>query len=311
VFKEKHYIAVGIFVILTVLAGSYFVYWLSGAREPVSTQHYVIHFAEPVRGLTRGSAVRYLGVRVGRVRDIQLNPDTPDHVSVIIDVQPNTPIRTNTEAMIQMQGITGLVMIALVQGPGEGRPMPAIADNGYPEIKARRSPLNRMLDDAPILVEQISQLTQNINRLFSGENVDNISALIANASQASQEVAPAMAELGNLLRESRQTLNHINAVAESMRKTSNQVEPHVLETMQSIKTTTRNLAAITGQVERMVEENRENLQHFMDQGLGDFSLLMNESRSAVQEGQRLVESLRQNPTQLIIQHNVERIEVAP
>ena len=72
--REANYTAVGAFVLLIALAGALFVYWYSDSREHREYHRYEIYFTGSVSGLDKGSAVRYLGVGVGRVVELRIDP---------------------------------------------------------------------------------------------------------------------------------------------------------------------------------------------------------------------------------------------
>src|SRR6201997_3469512 len=72
--REANYAAVGAFVLVVLLAGALFVYWYSDTREHRNYDRYEIYFTGSVSGLERGAAVRYLGVPVGRVDDLRIDP---------------------------------------------------------------------------------------------------------------------------------------------------------------------------------------------------------------------------------------------
>ena len=307
-FKDKHYFSVGVFVLLALALGGYFVYWLGTSKEPDNVRRYQVYFEDSVRGLTKGSSVLYMGVKVGRVYDIRLNESRPNEVEVIIDVKDTTPMRTNTRASVQMQGLTGLAFVSLEQAPEAGQPLQYPAQ-GLPEIPSRESQLSKLFESAPALMEQVTDLTRSINNLFSEENVAHVSSILARADQASRNLEPAMQEMTSLLQETRQAMQQMNAVATSLRRTNERLEPEIVGTVQNVQTTAQNMARVTEELERLISDNRQGVNRFVNEDLADFGLLINESRRAAQEIERLAESLQRNPTQLIVPNNVERMEI--
>ena len=73
--REANYAAVGAFVLVVALVAALFVYWYSGTRVHRKYDHYEIYFNGSVSGLEQGAAVRYLGVRVGRVVEMRIDCD--------------------------------------------------------------------------------------------------------------------------------------------------------------------------------------------------------------------------------------------
>src|SRR5260370_7617777 len=107
--REANYAAVGAFVVLVVLLGVLFVYWYSDSREHRNYDRYEIYFTGSVSGLDRGAAVRYLGVHVGRVVDMRVDPRDSSRIEVIVDIHATTPISAHTVAQLQLQGYTALL----------------------------------------------------------------------------------------------------------------------------------------------------------------------------------------------------------
>lgn len=309
-FKEKHYFIVGLFTLIVLVLGGYFVYWLTAAKDPANLKRYRIHFDGSVQGLGRGSSVRYLGVHVGRVQSIALKPSEPGRVEVLIDIAPDTPIRTNTQASVEMQGVTGLAYVSLSEtsAPGELIAYPA---RGIPEIPAGTSRIERLFESAPALSAEVTALARNINRMLSRENLAHLSSMLANLDRASAGLEPAMAELGRVLRETRSTLEQLNAMAASLHQSGQRLAPELEGSLRNIRRTADNLDRLTGQLATLVGENRDSLDRFLGQGLTEFSLLLQEGRLAAREVRDLAESLQRDPTQLIIPSSIERTEIAP
>ncbi|MBU1741647.1 MAG: MCE family protein, partial [Proteobacteria bacterium] len=88
---------------------------------------FVTYFAENVQGLDKDSAIRYLGVKVGRVQAIQVAPDGK-LVEVILNLDPGGRIEPDMRCQLEMAGITGAKYINLVRlQPGEEDKAPKLA----------------------------------------------------------------------------------------------------------------------------------------------------------------------------------------
>ena len=78
-------------------------------------------------GLTTGSPVRYLGVDVGKVVHIMLDPQQPKRVRVVADIDSSAPIDGRTLASSSLQGVTGLLFIDLEQDRKAAAVRPLVA----------------------------------------------------------------------------------------------------------------------------------------------------------------------------------------
>src|SRR3984957_17109289 len=113
--REANYLAVGSFVLLVVVMGFLFVYWYSASLEHRFYVRYEIYFDGSVSGLSEGGPVRYLGVDVGRVQRIRIDPRAANRVQGVADIDATTPISEQTLAQLSLQGVTGLLYIDLEQ----------------------------------------------------------------------------------------------------------------------------------------------------------------------------------------------------
>src|SRR5271154_3606446 len=110
---DKHYLRVGSFVLLTLLAAAVFTIWLVGTYDNSKYTSYRIHFAESVSGLDIGGPVKFHGVQVGKVETMSIDPTDMRLIRVDISILKSTPVKTDTTASLKLQGITGSVYIEL------------------------------------------------------------------------------------------------------------------------------------------------------------------------------------------------------
>ncbi|HVF19456.1 MAG TPA: MlaD family protein [Mycobacteriales bacterium] len=74
-----------------------------------------------VTGLQRGDDVRIAGVRVGSVKELEVDDEGVADVSMAID--DGTPMRTTTRARVRYRNLVGQRYISLTEGPGVGEPL--------------------------------------------------------------------------------------------------------------------------------------------------------------------------------------------
>ncbi len=91
-----------------------------------------MYFEGTVSGLERGSAVRYLGVGVGRVVEMRIDPRDSSRVMVIVDIDSTTPVSKKTVAELSLQGVTGLLYVDLLQPRHDHTELPDVPSLKYP-----------------------------------------------------------------------------------------------------------------------------------------------------------------------------------
>src|SRR5579862_5765282 len=94
--RDTNYVVVGAFVLLVIAIAASFVYWYTDQKDKRTYHRYEIYFRGTVSGLSAGSPVRYLGVDVGKVVRVLLEPQQRQQVEVIVDIEPAAPIDRGT-----------------------------------------------------------------------------------------------------------------------------------------------------------------------------------------------------------------------
>jgi len=183
---ETHarYILIGLFVIVASLAGFGFVYWLHATGGLGERTIYRVRFENTISGLRTGAAVSFNGIRVGEVTNLQLNPGNPGQVFVTIAIDTETPVRSDTQARIDVQGLMGSPSIALSGGSPN---LPAlVASKGEPPLLvADASAGQDLTQSAREVLGRIDKiLAENSNSLHDTiANFDTFSTALARNSK--------------------------------------------------------------------------------------------------------------------------------
>jgi phospholipid/cholesterol/gamma-HCH transport system substrate-binding protein len=183
---ETHarYILIGLFVIVASLAGFGFVYWLHATGGLGERTIYRVRFENTVSGLRTGAAVSFNGIRVGEVTNLQLNPGNPGQVFVTIAIDTGTPVRSDTQARIDVQGLMGSPSIAL-SGGSPNLPALAASKGEPPLLVADASAGQDLTQSAREVLGRIDKiLAENSNSLHDTiANFDTFSVALARNSK--------------------------------------------------------------------------------------------------------------------------------
>jgi phospholipid/cholesterol/gamma-HCH transport system substrate-binding protein len=307
--REANYAAVGAFVLLVTLVGALFIYWYSDSRDHKTFRRYEIYFDGSVSGLERGAAVRYLGVGVGRVQRLHIDPRDPGRVQVIVDIDSSTPISDKTLAELQLQGVTGLLFIDLQQiRPNLALP-PAVPGIDYPVIRSARSRFDVFLARLPDVLASAGELVDRAAHALSDENIVAITHSLHNIDKASEGLPQTLHEVNTLVAELRGATSDLAASARGARQIVDQAGPEVVASLQRVHVVADNLATATDQIEKLIGDNRQDLRSFTRDGLPELERLLREGRAAAQELRQLSSSLRENPSQLLYQPRQVGLEI--
>ncbi len=307
--RDAKYSAVGAFVLLLAGLGTWFVLWYSDSTERHDYRRYEIYFQGSVTGLNEGQTVRFLGVVVGRVANILLDPRASDRVKVIADIDSNAPIDEHTLASLTLQGVTGLLYIDLAQDRGDRPVMPPVPSERYPVIRSVQSDFDIFVSNLPELVTQASQVADRLNGLLNEKNVAALSTTIDNLKRASDNLPRTVANVGELVSEMRATVREINAAAAGIRGVTEDAGPDLNVAIARVRDVAEHLASASANLDRFVAENKDNITRFTDQGLLELQQLIRDSHQAAVEFRELSRSIKQNPSQLLYEPASRGVEI--
>ena len=251
---RANFVLVGLFTLAVLGAAFGFVSWFSGLGGSSDRREVRIVFSGSVTGLTRGSSVLFNGLRVGEVKDIQLFPDDPRSIYAVIDVANSTPIRNDTRARIESQGLAGVVAIQLLGGKVDAPALQAREGQALPTIIAERSEVQDLLETVRNVARRTDDLFERLGR-FVDDNDKSIATTIRNVEKFS-------AALGDNADGVNKMLSSIALAAERIGPLATQLESF-----------TRDLSEITRQVDVLrINRTLENIDRFataLGTGSGD------------------------------------------
>jgi phospholipid/cholesterol/gamma-HCH transport system substrate-binding protein len=141
-------------------------------------------------GLRRGGPVNFDGVPAGQILSIKL--DNPRKIVALVLLDNTAPIRKDTVAGIEFQGLTGVAAISLIGGAPSAPPVPLDSD-GIPVLTADLSDAESIVDtlhsvdrsivsNAPAIKEGLRAFEDYTADLKSkGDEIDSVMAKVDSA----------------------------------------------------------------------------------------------------------------------------------
>ena len=195
--NDKRYFIEGLFIIVLSIGAAFAFVWLSGTEQRDDVL-YRIRFAESVSGMAVGDPVKFRGVDVGSVRSLAIDPDDARLVLVYIGLRNQTPVKTDTHAVLKLKGVTGTVLIELNGGSPKAELLVAATEAGkVPEIPFEKSSINTVLDQLPKVVEKFLVIEDQAKKalndvtVFTSKVKDNPSLLLRRPKDPPEKEAPA------------------------------------------------------------------------------------------------------------------------
>jgi phospholipid/cholesterol/gamma-HCH transport system substrate-binding protein len=287
------------------------VLWYTNTHERREYQRYEVYFSGSVSGLNEGSTVRYLGVNVGRVARIRLDPRAGDRVEALIDVDKATPVTPETLARLAMQGVTGLLFIDLSQSHAPVPSATLVPSQEYPVIRSVPSDFDLFVSGLPELVTDATRVTRRLNSVLSDENLAAVHAIAANVRALSEPLPGAARDAARLIAELRATVAETQAVASSARHMLDSTAPQIGAAATRLREVADHLATLAGRIDGLVARHEPELDRLAGRGLAELEQLLRESRDTATEVRALARSLREDPSRLLYERPPPGVEIPP
>jgi phospholipid/cholesterol/gamma-HCH transport system substrate-binding protein len=310
--RSAHYALVGIVSLLLLLGLVVFVIWL--ARLQFTSQYavYDVDFKGPVRGLSQGGEVFFNGIKVGDVTKLQLDKANPNRVVARIRTTADAPVRVDSFASLEPQGITGVNYIQLTAGTTTKPLLRDVTPAGQiPVIHAQQSALEGLLEGGGDVLARTVQALDRANRLLSDSNIATFSQTLTNLKGDTQMVL-----------DQKETIADLDATIKSLQVTSTKIG--VLSdnanqlltgdgrrTLENVNGAVGDLRGAVSQVKGIVAKLDGPTTQFATTGLPQLSRTIITLQTTAQDLDRVVNEVERNPRGAFTKPAAKQLELKP
>ncbi|MEP7300065.1 MAG: MlaD family protein [Caldimonas sp.] len=214
---KVNYALVGAFVLALGAALIVAVLWLAaGIRTKTTYEPYQSVVEESVAGLTLSAPVKYLGVDVGKVSRIGIDPQNSRRVRLEFQIERGTPIKQDTEAVIKSQGLTGIGYVELSGGSAGSLPLLATADVPVPTIRSKPSLSARLEDVLTTVLANVDRTTASLNAVLDADNRAALKQTLADTAQLAHALASQQAALAAAIADAARTAQNTAQASEKL-----------------------------------------------------------------------------------------------
>jgi phospholipid/cholesterol/gamma-HCH transport system substrate-binding protein len=288
---------VGAFVLVLgglLIAG---VLWLSaglGSRNPVDAYQAVIQ--ESVAGLNVDAPVKYLGVDVGKVSGIEIDPQNSQQVRLHFLVNRGTPIKRDSLAVLKTQGLTGIAYVELSGGSTASPALLAGADGVAPTIPFKLSLSARLESVVTKVLTNVDHMTDKVNAVFDADNQAALKATLADAALLAHALAGQRGVIQSGLADAART-------ARLAARAGVQLAPtlaRVASSAQAIETMAGQAGEASVRAGRAADAAASGVQQIGSETLPDLERLMSELGLLSSSLRRLSEQTTTTPSSLLL-----------
>jgi len=226
--RDNHALMTGVFLVVLLTATLAIVYWMGSLNQ--QRNRYVISTRASVSGLNPESTVFFRGIPVGKVVNIQFDPDNAGIILVAIEVDKHIALSQGVYAILQLKGVTGLTQIQL-QDDGLLPTLLPPGDDPFYRIPLKPSLTDRLLDSSEALLNKADHLMKRAESFLSAENEKNVGDILVNLQHLSSKlgrleatVDKALAGVPALTENTQKSLEHINQLTLELQSLSGQMK---------------------------------------------------------------------------------------
>jgi len=207
--KEKGFTwKLGMFVVIALVLFTGAIYFIGKNKNLFGSNFHLKAQFKTVSGLKVGNNVRFSGINIGTVNDIELITDTSVLVDLLIKQDVQKFIKTDARASISSDGLMGDKVLTISPGTGSNSPVKdndLIASKTAIEMDDVMSQVKTSVDNAAIITNQLAQFTYKLNngngmlsKLISDPAFSNsLQSTMSNLQTSSKQFANMTTRLNN------------------------------------------------------------------------------------------------------------------
>lgn len=207
---NKQKVRLGIFVILSVATLIYALYLIGKKQNIFGNTYYISAVFKNVSGLKIGNNVRFSGINVGTVRNIEMINDSTICVNMALEETILQHIKTNSVAMIGSDGLVGSMVVNIFPGKGASaklQPGDTLGSSTKVSTADMMSTLSVTNQNAAELSKQLLEITSTINEgkgtlgllVHDEEMGEDLKATVSNLKSASTDVSKVVNEVQKVI----------------------------------------------------------------------------------------------------------------
>jgi len=311
--SKREQTAVGFFVLVAaaLLIGT--ILMVSGTFSSGGVAHHT--YFKSAGGLLPGVAVRYGGMKAGKVEAVRVDPKDSTRIEIDFSVQRGIPVKTDSIAKISSLGALSDNYLEIGTGTKGGQLAApgselksvetlGIGDLGdmigslTPVANQVMQTLNQRLTEMQVTIARVNDLLNDKNRQNIGNSLGNLNGMLAedrpkisgsltNVQAASARLVPLLDDLKATMNQANDTLSHVDSLVVENRQ---DIRTIIVE----LKGTMLNAQALIEQLKNTTDNNTDNIDQIFEN-----------IRVTTENMKVLTDSLKTNPAVLIRGNNVK------
>jgi len=311
------YILIGLFVFILGISAVGFILWLGKYAQSEQYNYYKVITRQSVSGLNPKAPVKLRGVSVGEVKDIYINSNNSEEVIVLIRVKEDTPVKEDTHALINFQGITGLSYIELEGGTHSSAFLKSGDDRkSYGVIRTKDSIIERVDKTLTSIGNKTNRMLDKTDEVMSQTNLENFEKILANLVKVTDSMNKTLimlqskeSKLDEVLIKGKEFEIAVIKSADEVRKMAKNIGISSHETLISMQEASATTSRVMGALDDKLKEGKLDIDVIVRENLLPFQNDLYDLRTLIIESKELVSELRDSPSDLLFKES--NLDLAP
>ncbi|HXQ17469.1 MAG TPA: MlaD family protein [Caulobacteraceae bacterium] len=310
--RTANYALVGLIFTILMIAMFVFVFWLANIAFAQRYDNYDVVFHGSVTGLTRGGDVQFNGIKVGEVSDIKLDASDPNIVHATAKVRSDTPVRVDSQATLEPQGITGVNYIQLTAGTPSKQLLKDATPNGQPlVIQAAPGAISSLLTGGGTMMQKAVETLNRINQVLSDQNIQKFNGIMSDVQAVTAELRERkaiIADADKALQDADQAAVQIKELAASSKGL---VDSDGKRAIVKVGDAAAEIQAAAADVRVMINKLQGPTSDFATNGLPQLTSAIATLEATAKHLDQVIGEVQRDPRAFINKPQAKQVEVKP
>jgi phospholipid/cholesterol/gamma-HCH transport system substrate-binding protein len=265
---KRSEIAAGVFLLASLALVAVMIFAVSDMQSLFKNKKDVMVLFQFSDGIEKNAQVRYSGIKIGKVANVRMAPESNDKVELTLSVYSDAVIKEDTKASIKTLGLVGGKYVELTGGTQQARPLaPGAALTGEESFK-----MEDLTKAGLEVVERIKNITNNVDRLVgdpatvkavrtialnlqaASADIRELTANVVVMTSGREEIAQGMKNVPVILNKLPEILKKLDDTAAVLKETTDKANAVVGDNRKKIDDTLDNVKELTKNLKELTED---------------------------------------------------------
>ncbi len=301
-YSRVNYTAIGLFMVLFIVALISFAFWLGNKGIQENYNLYLLRMRESVTGLSKDSGIKMKGVDIGSIKSITINPKNIEEVDIVLKIKKGIPIKEDMLGIIKMYGLTGLSYIEIEGGTNASALLTSEDNSSLPQIKSGVSLMGKLQNNLGDISTELIELLKSSRVLLSKDNLEKFSSILSNIDKVSSKAIKledkgitTLSELDKGIVEFRASMSILTKEFGDISSSFSDIEP----TIKAFKKMSKSIDHMVVAFEQSVDRGDYNMQKIM-------TPMMIDIRELSTQMEEMTSQLEQSPNDILFKSTKPR-----